>query len=62
MTCENTNSEPRYKVIVKAIVGGPFDLRKDDMVTETEVNGWKDEFLRLEAIEPLDDPDHPAES
>ena len=54
MTLENTNSEARYRVIVKAIVGGPFDLRMDDEVTETDVLGWKDELLRLQAIEPVD--------
>ena len=54
MTSENTNSEKIFRVVVTAIVGGPFDLKKDETITEKEINVWKEELLRLGAIEPVE--------
>ncbi|MBC8064145.1 MAG: hypothetical protein H7Y17_04900 [Chlorobia bacterium] len=53
MTFENTDSELKFRVIVSAIVGGPFDLRKDDTLPESEAKEWKESFIRLGAIEPI---------
>ena len=54
MTSVNTNSDKVFRVIVSAIVGGPFDLKQDETVTEKDINGWKEELLRLGAIEPVE--------
>ena len=53
MLAENTDSEPKFRVIVSAIIGGPFDLRKNDVVAEAETFQWKESLIRLGAIEPL---------
>lgn len=53
MLVENTDSEPKFRVIVHAIVGGPFDLRENDVLLETEAFEWKESLIRLGAIERI---------
>lgn len=53
MTVENTDSEPSFRVIVHAIVGGPFDVRLNDILREEETYEWKEPLIRLGAIEPI---------
>lgn len=53
MIAENTDSEPIYRVSVHAIVGGPFDLRENDILRESETFEWREPLLRLGALEPI---------
>jgi len=54
MTSVNTNSDKVFRVIVSAIVGGPFDLKQDETIAEKDILDWKEELLRLGAIEPIE--------
>lgn len=53
MIAENTDSEPIYRVSVHAIVGGPFDLRENDILRESEAFEWREPLVRLGALEPI---------
>ncbi len=53
MLVVNTDSEASYRVIVSAIVGGPFDVRMNDILLESETYDWKESLVRLGAIEPI---------
>lgn len=43
-----------FKVAVSAIAGGPFFLRKGQVVTKEALGSWLDSLLRLGAIEPIE--------
>lgn len=55
MIPKNTNSELKYRVVVEAIVGGPFDAARGDILTRAQLGGWRESLLREGAIEPVED-------
>jgi hypothetical protein len=49
------SSDQQYRVAVTAIVGGPFDLRKNQLVLKSAIADWADSLLRLGAIEQVNE-------
>ncbi|OJU65712.1 MAG: hypothetical protein BGO01_02035 [Armatimonadetes bacterium 55-13] len=42
--------ETKFQVVVTAIMGGPFELRKGQVLTKRELGIWKESLLRHCAI------------
>lgn len=55
MISKNTNSEKRYRVVVAAIVGGPFDVARGDILTSEQLGGWRESLLKEGAIELVEE-------
>lgn len=42
--------DQEYRVTVSAIVGGPLDLRKNQIVPKSEIADWAESLVRLGAV------------
>jgi len=60
MITDERDAELEYCVIVSAIVGGPFDVSKGQILKREELGEWEEPLLRRGAIRPCNKSEEDA--